>query len=42
MVNITHKADTLRQAIATAIVTVSNEATIAAIQNRQVPKGDVF
>ena len=42
MVNITHKANTLRQAIATAIVTVSSEATILAIQNRQVPKGDVF
>ncbi|MES2891547.1 MAG: bifunctional molybdenum cofactor biosynthesis protein MoaC/MoaB [Bacteroidota bacterium] len=42
MVNITHKLSTLRQAIATAIVTVSSEATIAAIQNRQVPKGDVF
>ena len=42
MVNITHKSDSLRQAIATAIVTVSNIATIEAIQNRQVPKGDVF
>jgi molybdenum cofactor biosynthesis protein MoaC len=42
MVNITHKSDSLRQAIALAIVTVSKEETIAAIQNRQVPKGDVF
>ncbi len=42
MVNITHKSNTLRIAIATAIVTVSKPATIAAIQQRQVPKGDVF
>jgi molybdenum cofactor biosynthesis protein MoaC len=42
MVNITHKANSLRQAIATAIVTVSNPATIEAIEKRKVPKGDVF
>ena len=42
MVNITHKSNSLRQAIALAIITVSKEETIAAIQNRQVPKGDVF
>jgi cyclic pyranopterin monophosphate synthase len=42
MVNITHKSNSLRQAIAMAIVTVSQPATIAAIQNRKVPKGDVF
>ena len=42
MVNITHKYDTLRKAIATATVTVSDNATIAAIQQRKVPKGDVF
>jgi molybdenum cofactor biosynthesis protein MoaC len=42
MVNITHKSNTLRQAIATAVVTVSDPATITAIENRQVPKGDVF
>ncbi len=42
MVNITHKTNTLRQAIATAIVTVSKEETISAIQNKKVPKGDVF
>ncbi|MEO6230026.1 MAG: bifunctional molybdenum cofactor biosynthesis protein MoaC/MoaB [Ferruginibacter sp.] len=42
MVNITHKSNSLRQAIATAIVTVSLPATIEAIQNRKVPKGDVF
>lgn len=42
MVNITHKASTLRQAVATAVVTVSKPETIAAVQNRKVPKGDVF
>ncbi len=42
MVNITHKTNTLRQAIATAIVSVSKEETISAIQNKKVPKGDVF
>lgn len=42
MVNITHKYDTLRKAIATATVTVSDPATIAAIDQRKVPKGDVF
>jgi cyclic pyranopterin phosphate synthase len=42
MVNITHKASSLRQAIATALVTVSKPETIEAIQNKTVPKGDVF
>lgn len=42
MVNITHKSDTLRKATATAIVQLSNMATIEAIKNNQVPKGDVF
>jgi cyclic pyranopterin monophosphate synthase len=42
MINITHKISTLRQAIATAIVKVSSPETIAAIQQRKVPKGDVF
>lgn len=42
MVNITHKSNTLRKAIAQAIVKVSAEATIAAIINKEVPKGDVF
>ena len=42
MVNITHKSTTLRQAIATALLTVSKPETIAAIQNKTVPKGDVF
>lgn len=42
MVNITHKSNTLRKAIAQAIVRVSKQETIDAIKNRTVPKGDVF
>ena len=42
MVDITHKTNSLRKAIATAIVKVSKQETIDAIQNKQVPKGDVF
>jgi molybdenum cofactor biosynthesis protein MoaC len=42
MVNITHKSSSLRIAVATAIVKVSKQETINAIQQRKVPKGDVF
>ena len=42
MVNITHKQNSLRKAIASAIVKVSKQETIDAIQNKTVPKGDVF
>ncbi|WP_316929129.1 cyclic pyranopterin monophosphate synthase MoaC [Nitritalea halalkaliphila] len=42
MVDITHKSTTLRKAIAQAVVRVSNDATIQAIQERRVPKGDVL
>lgn len=42
MVNITHKSDSLRKATAIAIVQLSNAATVEAIKNNQVPKGDVF
>jgi cyclic pyranopterin monophosphate synthase len=42
MVNITHKSNTLREAIAQAIITVSSQATIDAIVNKKVPKGDIF
>lgn len=42
MVDITHKNSTLRKAIATAIVQVSSQETIDAVQQRKVPKGDVF
>ena len=42
MVNITHKQSTHRKAIAQAIVRVSQQETIDAVVNKQVPKGDVF
>ncbi len=42
MVNITHKNNTLRKAIATALVKCSSAETITAVQQRRVPKGDVF
>jgi molybdenum cofactor biosynthesis protein MoaC len=42
MVNITHKQNTLRIAIATAIVRVSKPETIDAVKSKTVPKGDVF
>jgi len=42
MVDITHKASSLRKAIATAIVKTSRQETIDAIKNRLIPKGDVF
>ncbi len=42
MVNITHKSNTLRQAIAKAIVLVSKAETIEAVNQRKVPKGDIF
>lgn len=42
MLDITHKSNSLRQATASAIVTVSKQETIDAIKNKTVPKGDVF
>lgn len=42
MVDITSKSNTLRQAIATATITVSKQETIDAILQKKVPKGDVF
>jgi cyclic pyranopterin monophosphate synthase len=42
MVNITHKTNSLREAIASAVLTVSKQETIDAIKNKTVPKGDVF
>ena len=42
MVNITHKNSTLRIAIAQAVVRVSSPETIQAIEQKNVPKGDVF
>ena len=42
MIDITHKPSTLREATATALVTVSRAATIAAVREKRVPKGDVL
>ncbi|HEY8660268.1 MAG TPA: bifunctional molybdenum cofactor biosynthesis protein MoaC/MoaB [Hanamia sp.] len=42
MVDITHKSNSLRQAIASAILSVSKPETIEAIKNKTVPKGDVL
>lgn len=42
MVDITHKKNSLRIATAQAIVKVGSQATIEAIYNKKVPKGDVF
>lgn len=42
MVNITHKNNTLRKAIAQAVVRVSSPETIKAVEEKKVPKGDVF
>jgi cyclic pyranopterin monophosphate synthase len=42
MVNITHKQNSLRKAVASAIVKVSSQQTIDAVKNKLVPKGDVF
>ena len=42
MIDITHKSNTLRIATAQAIVKVSSEETIKAIQENKVPKGNVF
>ena len=42
MIDITHKITSLRKAIATAVVRVSKKETMDAVQNKTVPKGDVF
>lgn len=42
MIDITYKPTTLREATATALVTVSDAATIAAVKEERVPKGDVL
>lgn len=42
MVDITHKLSSLRTAVAVAEVCCSSEETIKAIQEKRVPKGDVF
>lgn len=42
LIDITHKPTTLREATATALVSVSQPATIAAVKEKRVPKGDVL
>lgn len=42
MVDITHKTNTLRKAIASATVLVSKQDTIDAIHHKSIPKGDIF
>ncbi len=42
MVNITHKNSTFRRAVATAVVKCSSSQTIDSIEQKKVPKGDVF
>lgn len=42
MVDITHKNNTLRTAVAQAIVKVGSTETIEAIVSKNIPKGDVF
>jgi len=42
MIDITHKSNSLRSAVAQAVVKVSLQETIDALQNKTVPKGDVF
>lgn len=42
MVDISHKDNTMRTAVAQALVTVGSPDTIAAVQQGKVPKGDVF
>lgn len=42
MVDITHKVNTLRQAVAEAVVEVSSIDTIKALEQNTVPKGNVF
>ncbi|HSR59309.1 MAG TPA: cyclic pyranopterin monophosphate synthase MoaC [Robiginitalea sp.] len=42
MVDITHKENTFRTAIAEALVVVGSPETLRAIEEGRVPKGDVF
>src|SRR5688500_1136100 len=42
MVDITHKSNSLRKAVASAILVVSGRETIDAIEMNKVPKGNVF
>jgi len=42
MIQITHKSNSLRKAVAQAVVIVSKESTMDAVMHRTVPKGDVL
>lgn len=42
MIDITHKSNTYREAMAGAVVAVSSKETIKAIEQNKVPKGNVF
>lgn len=42
MVDITHKSNTLRSAAAQAIVQLGSDKTLQAINNNEVPKGNIF
>ena len=42
MIQITHKSSSLRKAVAQAVVRVSEDATMKAVLERTVPKGDVL
>ena len=42
MVDITHKSNSLRIATATAVVRLSEKAALNALENNEVPKGNVF
>ncbi|MDQ3100898.1 MAG: cyclic pyranopterin monophosphate synthase MoaC, partial [Bacteroidota bacterium] len=42
MIDITHKPTSLREAVATALVIVSDPATIITLREKRVPKGDVL
>ena len=42
MIDITHKSNTLRKAIAQAMISVSSAETIEAVKQKWVAKGDVF
>lgn len=42
MVNITHKSNSLREAVAVATITVSKPETIETVKLGKVPKGDIF
>ncbi|TVR87735.1 MAG: bifunctional molybdenum cofactor biosynthesis protein MoaC/MoaB [Saprospirales bacterium] len=42
MVDITHKSNSLRIATATAVVRLSEKAALDALENNEVPKGNVF